>query len=142
MDTTTDDQPGRCGSCGARLAPGVPWCTLCFTVQSPAAVDGEPLPGGTDTGDDPDPGADHADGDPDDDRHDVVRVAAVDQRDVEAEADRLLAELAAHRPQRAGVAQLTDGLSSPGVRVAVMVGGVALVCLLLLGVLAVGGALL
>ena len=112
----------RCRACGARNAPGAVWCSLCFRAMAEAA-DAVELPAAADRSED-DRREDH------------------DRREGGADVDALLAELAVREAPPSRFGGLSNALSSPGARVAVMLGGTAVVSGGAFGLMAAAGSLL
>ena len=108
------DRSAACPSCGAAVLTAVSWCTLCFASLIPAPV---PEPQAT--------------------RHPVASATA---SDVEAIADRLLAELAATRaPDTGWTARLPR---SGGAKAGLIVGGAVIGSTLLVLLMALVGLFL
>ena len=106
-------QPERgaaCPSCGAAVVTGVSWCSLCFASLLPLAPEAEPTP----------PAAERPE-------------AGLAASEVDAIADRMLAELAAtHDPGAGWTARLpqTGGGKAGFIVGAVVVGALLLVALM------------
>ena len=114
------DRSAACPSCGAAVLTAVSWCTLCFASLVPAPVP-TPTPA-------PEPQAT---------RHPVASATA---SDVEAIADRLLAELAATRaPDTGWMARLPR---SGGAKAGLIVGGAVIGSTLLVLLMALVGLFL
>jgi hypothetical protein len=129
-----------CVQCGARMAAGAPWCTLCYAVPG---AETEPATRPED-GDVPQRVAGVS---PAERRH--LRAdsaspdsASPDSEDVDAIAAQMLAQLAAERPAPSRLGALAPSLSSPVARAAAGAAGVVLFSLLVFGLMALLGTLL
>lgn len=90
----TTDTPGRCPACGARLAPGADWCSLCLSPVSTTPTDGAVAPGEP-------AGAADGGGPPTTDGTDQPDAAdGADQPDGADGAERMLARLRAESAQQ------------------------------------------
>lgn len=137
---TTDDL--RCPQCAAHVAPGAPWCTLCYAdLREPARREEvsapEPTPG-------PTPGPASLEGAKPRGKHarrPETQPAPATTTDVERAADALLAELAAAE-SGSPLGRYSSLVDTPAKKVGLMVGGaVAAMCLLFI-VMAIVGLLL
>jgi hypothetical protein len=108
-DAPTADLPATCPSCGAVVRQSVPWCLQCYASLRPEP---EAEPG-------PEPGA-----------------PPTPRADVDAIAERMLAELRASQPRTAGwPARVPSSRAGRAGVVALCIGGLGLVLVLVLTVL-------